>query len=300
MTNRPIITTRKTWTLAFFARCCLVGSLGLTAACAECDQDSCEEECDWGHTNGESELQACYRACAEEAEACRGPKSSYGAGETGKRTGGLRTAGRRRVPGKRQAPGMAFIIAMVSAAGCVPTSAPANDGLDRRLEHAEDRLREIDETLTAVQEDAGSLRERVSELSVKLARATAAEGTVSDAATAVPGLDEVRCEDDTCHVQRSLIELLLENPERLARLARIVPVQDGGSTIGFRLGGIRRDSLIDAVGFQNGDLLTQVNGKALDSVDAMMSLAMSLKTEEKFTIELRRDEKATTLIIVFE
>lgn len=132
------------------------------------------------------------------------------------------------------------------------------------------------------------------------ARPSAAKATVSDAPTAVPDGDDIRCEGDTCHVQRRLIESLLENPEQLARLARIVPVQDGGRTIGFRLMGIRRDSLIEAVGFQNGDLVTQVNGKAANSVDAMMSLAMSLKTEETFTIELRRDEKTTTLIILFE
>lgn len=75
MNTRPTITAPRTRVLPFLTRFCLAATLGLTAGCAECDQDFCEEECDWGYTNGESELQACYRACAEEAEACRGPKS---------------------------------------------------------------------------------------------------------------------------------------------------------------------------------------------------------------------------------
>lgn len=75
MKTRAIIEDRRHRILAILARCSLVAALGLTSACAECDQEFCEEECDLGYTNGESELQACYRACAEEAEACRAPKA---------------------------------------------------------------------------------------------------------------------------------------------------------------------------------------------------------------------------------
>ncbi len=191
-------------------------------------------------------------------------------------------------------------MAIVLAAGCELTSAPADSGLDRRLEHAEDRLRELDETLSIVQEDAGDLRKRVAELSRRLDQAAAADGTVSDAATAVPGLDSIRCEDGTCHVARSLIESLVEEPERLSGLARVVPQQEGGSTTGFRLAGIRQDSIIDVLGFRNGDVLTHVNDKALNSVDAAMSLAVTLRTANKLTIGVQRGEEATTLTIVVD
>ncbi len=178
-----------------------------------------------------------------------------------------------------------LVIASILAA-CEPATVSPNDDLERRLEQAEDRLRELEETLTAAQDDLGDLRERVAQL--------------NDERGGAAGLEGVRCEDGTCHVERSSLDALLDEPERMTGLARVTPARDGSKTIGFTLAEIREDSLLHALGFRNADVLTQLNGRALDSMDAAMGSLTTVRTAEVLTVELLRGGESITIEIVLD
>jgi type II secretion system protein C len=112
----------------------------------------------------------------------------------------------------------------------------------------------------------------------------------------IPGAeDAINCpNENTCVVDRSFVESLMSNPAMLAKQARIVPSQRDGEVQGFKFYGIRRGSLPQLLGLKNGDMLTEVNGEEIKSVDQAMSLAMKLRRASNLSVGLvRRGETLT-------
>ncbi|MEM6990863.1 MAG: hypothetical protein AAF721_10210 [Myxococcota bacterium] len=106
------------------------------------------------------------------------------------------------------------------------------------------------------------------------------------------------CDDEThCTLSRAALRALVDNPSRLARAARIVPAKADGEQIGFKIFGVRRDSLPGQFGLRNGDLLTSLQGKPLTSIDACMQVYETMRPLEAVdTIEiglLRKGEPVT-------
>jgi general secretion pathway protein C len=101
--------------------------------------------------------------------------------------------------------------------------------------------------------------------------------------------DAINCPDEnTCVVERAFVEKLMANPTMLAKQARIVPSQRDGEVQGFKFYGIRRGSLPKLLGLKNGDMLTEVNGEEIKSVDQAMSLAMKLRRASNLSVKLVR------------
>ena len=113
---------------------------------------------------------------------------------------------------------------------------------------------------------------------------------------AIDGADEaINCPDEnTCVVDRAFVEQLMANPAMLAKQARIVPSQRDGETQGFKFYGIRRGSLPKLLGLKNGDMLTEVNGEEIRSVDKAMALAMKLRRASNLSVTLVRKGKPVT------
>lgn len=113
---------------------------------------------------------------------------------------------------------------------------------------------------------------------------------------AIDGAEEaINCPDEnTCVVERAFVEQLMSNPAMLAKQARIVPSQRDGETQGFKFYGIRRGSLPKLLGLKNGDMLTEVNGEEIRSVDKAMSLAMKLRRASNLSVTLVRKGKQIT------
>ncbi|MEM6290214.1 MAG: type II secretion system protein GspC [Myxococcota bacterium] len=113
---------------------------------------------------------------------------------------------------------------------------------------------------------------------------------------AIDGADEaINCPDEnTCVVDRAFVEQLMANPAMLAKQARIVPSQRDGETQGFKFYGIRRGSLPKLLGLKNGDMLTEVNGEEIRSVDKAMALAMKLRRASNLSVTLVRKGKTMT------
>lgn len=100
--------------------------------------------------------------------------------------------------------------------------------------------------------------------------------------------DAINCSGDSCTVDRAFVEKLMADPAMLAKQARIVPSKRGGETQGFKFYGIRRGSLPRLLGLKNGDMLTEVNGEALDSVDQAMGLAIKLRQASNLSVSIVR------------
>lgn len=96
-------------------------------------------------------------------------------------------------------------------------------------------------------------------------------------------------------IDRSAVEMILEDQAQLMRSARIVPEQKDGKTIGVRLFGVRPDTLLGTLGLKNGDRLEQINGYDMGSPEKALEAYARLRTAENLKIKLNRRGQPTTI-----
>jgi general secretion pathway protein C len=135
--------------------------------------------------------------------------------------------------------------------------------------------------------------ELASEIAKPKAQASSTSTKKKKSSRAIPGAEEaINCPSESlCVVERSFVEKLMANPALLAKQARVVPSVKDGETVGFKFYGIRRGSLPRLLGLRNGDLLTQVNGEDLTSMDKAMQLYTKLRRASNLSITLQRKGK---------
>jgi S1-C subfamily serine protease len=91
-----------------------------------------------------------------------------------------------------------------------------------------------------------------------------------------------------CELERKALEKLLDSPEALARSARVVPAMEDGQPRGFKLYAIRPQSVPGVLGFQNGDLITGINDRALTSIEGAMETYSQLRDAKELRVQLER------------
>jgi general secretion pathway protein C len=80
------------------------------------------------------------------------------------------------------------------------------------------------------------------------------------------------------------------------RCARIVPETDGhGNVTGIRLLGIRPDTLMGALGFENGDALQTVNGFDMTRPERALEAYSKLRCEPELRVGLTRRGRPVVL-----
>ena len=93
-------------------------------------------------------------------------------------------------------------------------------------------------------------------------------------------------------INRSRLNEELDDTAQLARQGRAVPYRRDGQTVGFKLFGLRPNSLPKRLGLLNGDLLLEVNGQQLDRINRAVTLFQQLRSAEQLTLViLRRGEE---------
>ena len=90
------------------------------------------------------------------------------------------------------------------------------------------------------------------------------------------------------NIDRSLVDRLLLNQAELMRMARVLPYQEGGRTIGVKLFGIRRSGLLARLGLENGDVLRTINGYDMSSPDKALEAYTRLRGADRLTISMQR------------
>jgi general secretion pathway protein C len=101
--------------------------------------------------------------------------------------------------------------------------------------------------------------------------------------------------DTKFKIQRSLVDKALANQGSLMRAARVIPHEENGRVVGVKLYGIRRNSLLGRLGVRNGDMLRTINGFDMTSPDTALEAYSRLRTADKLTLAVKRQNNEMTI-----
>lgn len=96
---------------------------------------------------------------------------------------------------------------------------------------------------------------------------------------------------------REIREELLQNPQSLANLMQVSPVNQDGAFVGFRVAPGRDQAMLRQFGLQAGDIITSVNGIMLDEPAKGLEVLTNLRTADEVTVTVLRqgNEESLTL-----
>ncbi len=97
------------------------------------------------------------------------------------------------------------------------------------------------------------------------------------------------------HIDRTMLDENLRDLTKLGMEARIIPNYVDGKYQGFRLVGIRPDSLYRAIGLESGDLVTRVNGQDIDTPNKAIQLFEELRNSPTIVLDIERRGQKVTL-----
>lgn len=100
------------------------------------------------------------------------------------------------------------------------------------------------------------------------------------------------------HIDRALLDEKLQDLGALGREARVIPNYDreSGSYKGFKLIGVRPNSLYRNIGIRSGDVILQVNGEEMNSPSKALELFTKLQTSNEISLDIKRRGKVETLL----
>ena len=101
--------------------------------------------------------------------------------------------------------------------------------------------------------------------------------------------------DTKFNIQRSLVDKALANQGSLMKTARVIPHEEDGRVVGVKLYGIRRTSLLGRLGVRNGDMLRTINGFDMTSPDTALQAYSVLRTANKLTLAVKRQNNEMTI-----
>ena len=91
-------------------------------------------------------------------------------------------------------------------------------------------------------------------------------------------------------IRRALIENAAENVNKIMTQAKIRPHAEG-----LNISRIRPGSIFRKLGLRNGDIITGVDGRRIESVDDALSLYQNLRSASRVTLELKRRGRARVI-----
>lgn len=96
-------------------------------------------------------------------------------------------------------------------------------------------------------------------------------------------------------IDRDMLMQNLQNLSALGMQARIIPNYRNGHYEGFRLVGVRPNSLYAALGIRSGDVIKRVNGMELNSPNKALELFNQLQNSSSIAMDLTRYGKNITM-----
>ncbi len=104
-----------------------------------------------------------------------------------------------------------------------------------------------------------------------------------------------RVSDTEFHIDRSVVDKILEDQAELMKSARIVPEKKDGKVVGIRMFGVRPDTLLGTLGFQNGDRLETINGFNMASPEKALQAYARLRTANNLNVKISRRGKPMSI-----
>jgi general secretion pathway protein C len=107
---------------------------------------------------------------------------------------------------------------------------------------------------------------------------------------AIEGAEQaINCSSEhACTDDRKIVEQLMQSPQQLMTQARMFPVTKDGETAGFRVSGVRKGSLATMLGLENGDVVSEVNGNKLASIDDALAMVQKLRRANHLSVTVER------------
>jgi general secretion pathway protein C len=95
-------------------------------------------------------------------------------------------------------------------------------------------------------------------------------------------------------LERAEIDKALENINDLMQQVKVMPNFDNGEPDGFRLSGIKTDSLVRKMGLRNGDVITGVNGNPIRTMEDAMGFYQQLSGASSVILQTKRRGREKT------
>jgi general secretion pathway protein C len=89
---------------------------------------------------------------------------------------------------------------------------------------------------------------------------------------------------DRFEVPREDVQAAVRNPASIFSQAQIQPEYEDGAMIGMRVNAIKPGSLFEEVGIQNGAIILELNGIAIDSPEASGQILSEFAEAQEFTV----------------
>jgi len=96
-------------------------------------------------------------------------------------------------------------------------------------------------------------------------------------------------------LQRSALEDAMSSAAELLQQARIRPHFEDGGAAGISITGIKPRSLFRKMGLRSGDIITDVGGKEISSVEDVMKMYDELTSAPKMSLEIKRRGRDETI-----
>jgi general secretion pathway protein C len=111
--------------------------------------------------------------------------------------------------------------------------------------------------------------------------------TTSPASGSLPSA-QIDDRQQVIHVKRSQIDDAIKDINQLMKQVRIIPNFNQGKPDGLMISGIPQDSFFSQLGLRSGDILSGVDGKAIESVDDALKLYTGMKSGSRLKVQLKR------------
>lgn len=99
----------------------------------------------------------------------------------------------------------------------------------------------------------------------------------------------IKNEGDTFKIKKSYRDEMLSNISSLLTQARAIPMKQPDGTYHFRMVEIIPGSTYTKLGMQNGDIITSISGKKIESINEVMTYLGKLKTDNHFELNVKRN-----------
>lgn len=184
------------------------------------------------------------------------------------------------------------ILRRVLVLGCLALGCSKSEVKDaqKTIESSADKVVEVGkESIEEVGDGLAKVKDEVKDV--------VAPEELPDAKLLQKAKTSIACKKEACTMPRELADDLLDRNELMSQQARTYRLHRGGKTIGVELQ--KLGPIPKALGFRAGDVLMEVNGVALDSMQGMAQLYVEMRTAETLAIAYRRGKRVRKKTIEF-
>jgi general secretion pathway protein C len=108
-------------------------------------------------------------------------------------------------------------------------------------------------------------------------------------------LPPVKISSNRWKVLKGDLASVLSDPGRILTQVRVNPYFEGDRRVGFKLSQIEKGSLVDRLGIRDGDIIKQVDGQPIDSIEKAIQVYKRVKNKQVVSVDVQRDGQMSTL-----